>query len=309
MKSEIKQERDAMRVLVLGGNGFIGRNIVAKLQTQGAQILIGSRNGQNKINTIQVKMQQMLQVEDWLPLLDGVDVVVNSVGILRERKGESYTDIHTFAVESLADACAQLGVKLIHISAIGLSEAAKSGFITSKYWGEQAILASGANAIIVRPSLLDGEGGYGAKWFRRVAAWPLQFVMKSNGLVAPLQVADLGEAVASLCLTSQKWPQIIELGGNDLLTIAQYLAKLRAINKPNPALQLVMPKRIVRVVSHIFDAFALTPLSFGHFELMQGYNVPAVNLLPVLLGRKPAGLGQIIESQANELSDLIALKL
>ena len=298
-----------MRVLVLGGNGFIGRNIVAKLQTQGAQILIGSRNGQNKINTIQVKMQQMLQVEDWLPLLDGVDVVVNSVGILRERKGESYTDIHTFAVESLADACAQLGVKLIHISAIGLSEAAKSGFITSKYWGEQAILASGANAIIVRPSLLDGEGGYGAKWFRRVAAWPLQFVMKSNGLVAPLQVADLGEAVASLCLTSQKWPQIIELGGNDLLTIAQYLAKLRAINKPNPALQLVMPKRIVRVVSHIFDAFALTPLSFGHFELMQGYNVPAVNLLPVLLGRKPAGLGQIIESQANELSDLIALKL
>ena len=298
-----------MRVLVLGGNGFIGRNIVAKLQTQGAQILIGSRYGQNQSNAIQVKMQQMLQVEDWLPLLDGVDVVVNSVGILRERKGESYTDIHTFAVESLADACAQLGVKLIHISAIGLSEAAKSGFITSKYWGEQAILASGANAIIVRPSLLDGEGGYGAKWFRRVAAWPLQFVMKSNGLVAPLQVADLGEAVASLCLTSQKWPQIIELGGNDLLTIAQYLAKLRAINKPNPALQLVMPKRIVRVVSHIFDAFALTPLSFGHFELMQGYNVPAVNLLPVLLGRKPAGLGQIIESQANELSDLIALKL
>ena len=309
MKSEIKQERDAMRVLVLGGNGFIGRNIVAKLQTQGAQILIGSRNGQNKINTIQVKMQQMLQVEDWLPLLKGFDVVVNSVGILRERKGESYTDIHTFAVESLADACAHARVKLIHISAIGLSEAAKSGFITSKYWGEQAIVASGADAIIVRPSLLDGEGGYGAKWFRRVAAWPLQFVMKSNGLVAPLQVTDLGEAVANLCLTPQKWPQIIELGGNNVLTIAQYLAKLRAVNKTKPALQLTMPKCIVRIVSHIFDAFALTPLSFGHFELMQGYNVPAVNLLPVLLGRKPVGLGQLIESQASELSDLIALKL
>lgn len=136
----------------------------------------------------------------------------------------------------------------------------------------------------MRPSLLDGEGGYGAKWFRRVATWPLQFVMQSDGLVAPLQVTDLGEAVAHLCFNQQKWPQIIELGGNDVLTIAQYLAKLRAINKPKPALQLAMPKFIVRVVSHIFDVFALTPLSFGHFELMQGYNVPAVNSLPSILG-------------------------
>ena len=283
-----------MRVLVLGGNGFIGRHIVAKLQAQGAQILIGSRNGQNKINTIQVKMQHMLQVEDWLTLLKGFDVVVNAVGILRERKGESYADIHTLAVESLADACAQLRVKLIHISAIGLFEQAKSKFISSKYWGEQAILASGAHAIIVRPSLLDGEGGYGAKWFRRVATWPLQFVMKSEGLIAPLQVTDLGEAVANLCLTPQNWPPIIELGGNHEMTIAQYLAKLRALNTPNSALQLAIPKLIVRVVSHIFDAFAWTPLSFGHFELMQGYNVPAVNSLPALLGRKPSAVGAYI---------------
>jgi hypothetical protein len=47
----------------------------------------------------------------------------------------------------------------------------------------------------------------------------------------------------------------------------------------------------VRLVSHIFDVFAWTPLSFGHFELMQGYNVPALNMLPELLGRKPSALG------------------
>lgn len=33
-----------MKVLVLGSNGFIGRNIVAKLQLQGAQVVIGNRN-------------------------------------------------------------------------------------------------------------------------------------------------------------------------------------------------------------------------------------------------------------------------
>ncbi len=286
-----------MQVLVLGGNGFIGRNIVAKLKEQGAQVLISSRKVSKQSNQLQVKMHNMQQTDDWLPLLKNIDVVVNAVGILREREGESYADVHTLAIESLADACAQLGVRLIHISAIGLTASAKSNFIRSKYWGEQAIIASGADAIIVRPSLLDGEGGYGAKWFRRVASWPLQFIMQNDGinqgLVAPLQVIDLGEAVANLCLKPQKWPKVIELGGNDVMTIPEYLTKLRAANTPNPALQLAIPTFIVRISSHIFDALALTPLSFGHFELMQGYNVPAVNGLPALLGRKPSVVGAL----------------
>jgi dTDP-4-dehydrorhamnose reductase len=282
------------RVLVLGGNGFIGRNIVAKLQLQGAQVVIGSRQVAKQSNQLQIKMQNMQQADDWLAVINSFDVVVNSVGILRERgfnnQRETYAAVQTFAVESLADACAQSNIKLIHISAIGLTESAKSGFITSKYWGEQAILASGADAIIVRPSLLDGQGGYGAKWFRRVASWPLQLVMKSKGLVAPLQVTDLGEAVANLCFIDEKMPPIFELGGNDVMTIPQYLAKLRAINLQKPALQLYAPKFAVRLASHIFDLFAWTPLSYGHFELMQGYNVPAVNMLPRLLSRMPIGL-------------------
>jgi uncharacterized protein YbjT (DUF2867 family) len=280
-----------MKVLVLGGSGFIGRNIVAKLKIQNARVVIGSRKTENKDDIITMQMQQMLQVANWLPILNGFDVVVNSVGILRERKGESYAAIHTFAVESLADACAQLAIKLIHVSAIGLSPSAKSAFIRSKYWGEQAILASGANAIIVRASLLDGEGGYGAKWFRRVATWPLQFVMQSDGLVAPLQVTDLGEAIANLIVQNIKMPKIIELGGSETLSIPEYLQLLtNRFGKPK-AMQVNTPKLAVRLASHIFDVLAWTPLSFGHFELMQGYNVPALNMLPELLGRRPSAVG------------------
>lgn len=280
-----------MRVLVLGGNGFIGKNIVEKLRLQGANVQVASRFAGKK--AIKVRMQNMQQAQDWLPVLKGFDVVVNSVGILRERPGETYADIHTFAVESLADACAQLGVRLIQISAIGLSENAKSNFIRSKYWGEQAILASGANAIIVRPSLLDGEGGYGAKWFRRVARWPVQLVMQSEGLVAPLQVTDLGEAVANLVMQNSETPNIIELGGAEVVSIPDYLQLLRKRAGYANALQLPTPRWLVRLASHIFDAFAWTPLSFGHFELMQGKNVPAVNYLPVLLGRTPSLVGSV----------------
>ncbi len=282
-----------MKVLVLGGNGFIGQSIVAKLQAQGAQVVVGSRKKSVNEMGLQVRMQNMLRGDDWLPVLQHTDVVVNSVGILRERKGgETYEKIHTLAPAALAKACAQLGIRMIHISAIGLSLQAKSRFIRSKYLGEQAILASGVDVVIVRPSLLDGEGGFGAKWFRRVATWPLQLVMQSDGLVAPLQVADLGEAVANLCLKYEaNMPKVIELGGNEVITIPQYLNWLRTTSARKPALQIAVPKIMVRVASHILDMLAWTPLSFGHFELMQGKNVPAVNWLPILLGHKSQNTG------------------
>ena len=301
-----------MKVLVLGGNGFIGSNIVAKLQFQGAEVIVAGRKTALQSNQLQVKMQNMQQVSDWLPMINSVEVVINSVGILRERKAESYKDIHTFAVKSLAEACAQLNVKLIHISAIGLSANAKSSFINSKYLGEQAILASGANAVIVRASLLDGEGGFGAKWFRRVASWPIQFVMQSPGLVAPFQVGDLGDAVATLALKNLQTPNIVEpsiveLGGSEILSIPAYLQLLRLRDGKQKAFQLDAPKWLVRMISHIFDVFALTPLSFGHFELMQGKNVPVINWLPLLLKRAPTLVGKIqAKTSKKEALNLIA---
>lgn len=296
-----------MKILVLGGNGFIGKNIVAQLNRRATEnnlvTIVGSRKvGSRKYPNNQLvrtlQMQALQTADSWSETLKDIDVVVNSVGILRQRKNETYEQVHHTAVNALANACAQFGVKLVHISVIGLSEAAKSGFIRSKFAGEQAILASGASAVIVRPSLLDGEGGYGAKWFRRVSVWPVQFVMQSKGLVAPLQVIDLGEAVANICLMNfNQLFKIVELGGNDILDIPQYLQKLRRVYKTMSALQISAPKLVVRAISHIFDVFAWTPLSFGHFELMQGYNVPETNMLPFLLGRRPAEVGASIESK------------
>ena len=289
-----------MKVLVLGGNGFIGSSIFKKLKQQGVQVLIGSRNPATQVDMVSLRMQEMLLVDDWLPILKDIDIVVNSVGILRERnllsriqsKRETYNKVHNLAPTALAQACAKLNVRLIQISVIGLTDAAKSRFIRSKFAGEQGILSSGAQAILVRPSLLDGTGGYGAKWFRRVAAWPVQLVMNSKGLIAPLQVADLGEAVANLCqMEFDTLPKVIELGGNEIFAIEQYLTKLRIQTNKTRALQIAMPKIAVRLFSHIFDLLAWTPLSFGHFELMQGYNVPAKNMLPILLGRNPTEVG------------------
>lgn len=291
-----------MRVLVLGGRGFIGRNVVQALQEQGVDVEIGSRyqlqsNKLQNLNTHQIKMQEITEPTEWAAYLKNIDVVVNCVGILRERFGESYAQIHTKAPQLLAEACKINQVRFIHISALGLSANAKSDFIRSKYNGEQAILKANKNAKIVRVSLLDGIGGFGAKWIRLVANWPVypilqEIVTENRGLIAPLQVTDLGEAIANICrLPNAELPAIIELGGSEVMNMAQLLTALRSVKNNQPAYVIHVPKLLVRLASHICDFFHFSPLSFGHFELMQGYNVPANNSLEILLKRMPKVVG------------------
>ena len=293
-----------MTTLVLGGAGFLGRHIAAALAARGHRVVIGSRRPRAAARRLppslhacerrEAHLERLTSPETWRPLLAGVDTVVNAVGILRERGAETYDRVHHLAPGALAAACARRAIRLIHISALGLHDGARSRFLRSKLAGERSIAACGSNYSIVRPSLLDGEGGYGARWFRRVARWPVHFVpADARGRIAALDVGDFGEAVALLCEKPARdhWREV-ELGGNVLRTTGDYLAALRPAELA-PAVKIAVPVWLARVASHVCDLLHFSPFSFGHLELLRRDNAPHDNLLPTLLGRAPKPVGTV----------------
>ena len=295
-------------VLVLGGAGFIGRHVAAALAARGHAVVIGTRRPRRAARRLpsllrscerrEVHLERATMPAAWLPLLHGIDIVVNAVGILRERGAETYDRVHHLAPGALAAACTRRSLRLIHFSALGLHDGARSRFLRSKLSGERALAASGAQYSIVRPSLLDGEGGYGARWFRRIARWPVHFVpADARGRIAALDVRDLGEAVAALCekRPGPEWREV-ELGGSVLRTTGEYLDALRPTALP-PAVRIAVPPWIARVASHLCDLMHFSPFSFGHLELMRRDNVPRRNLLPALLGRAPAQVGHAASAE------------
>ncbi len=291
-----------MTTLVLGGAGFIGRHVAAALVKRGHSVVIGSRHPSRAPRRLpaslhgcerrEVHLERLGSPEAWNPLLRGVDTVVNAVGILRERGAETYERVHHHAPAALAAACARGAIRLVHVSALGLHAGALSGFLTSKLAGERAIAACGSNYSIVRPSLLDGEGGYGALWFRRVARWPVHFLpADARGRIDALDVGELGEAIAALCekRDARGWHEV-ELGGGAPRSFGDYLAALRpAALRPAP--RITVPAWLARLAGHLFDLVHFSPLSFGHIELMRRDNVPHPNRLSDLLGREPARIG------------------
>jgi uncharacterized protein YbjT (DUF2867 family) len=287
------------RVLLLGAQGFIGSYVLRQLLADGLHVLAVCRNQPAEptahgVSWCALNLQTMRRSSNWLPHLEQVDVVINCVGILRQRWGETYEAIHHEMPAALALACAQTGARLIHTSALGLHEGAKSRFLSSKLRGEQAICRSGCDYSIVRPSLIDGLGGFGASWLRMLASWPVHFVpVGATGKIAAVQAQDLALAYASLASQTRlaDWRDA-NLGGTRLLTYANYLQLLRGVESGHakPALQIPLPNWMSRLGAHLCDVFRFSPFSYGHWILLQRDNMPVPNALPALLGRAPTAI-------------------
>lgn len=290
------------RVLVLGGTGFIGRHAVAALHASGAQVAIGSRHPSRHESAYPfaslrpARFEQLLHPDAWALLLKDVDVVVNCVGILRQRPKESYDHVHHRAPAALAVACASAGIRFIHTSALGLHEGAKSRFLSSKLLGERAIATSGSDFAIVRPSLLDGEGGFGARWLRGLSRSPVHFIPRgARGGIAAMAATDLGHAFSALAaLPSLAKHREVELGGTYRYGYAEYLRELRADYTDTRALQIPLPNWAARVGAHLCDVLHFSPFSYGHWILLQRDNVPSPNRLPELLGREALPIRPVI---------------
>lgn len=307
-------------VMVLGGSGFIGRHAIEALSLRPCRIVIGSRDPARLDERLprllrycerrQARFELLLESADWRRVLDGVDIVVNCVGILRQRGRASYERVHHLAPAALASACHERGVRLIHVSALGLDAPVRSRFLKSKRAGEAAVRDSGADCHIVRPSLLDGDGGYGAKWLRRVARWPVHLVpADAAGRIAVLDVRDLGEALArvafGLSSTGNDFTDEREhdVGGGHARMLGEHLLALRRLHTPRRAWQLPIPAWLARLASHACDLLHVTPYSYGHWELLRRDNVPRRNRFSELLGRDPRPVG--LDEDTDELAPAV----
>ena len=188
-----------MRVLVVGASGLIGSAVAARLASRGHEITAVSRNGHAlglvQARAIALDVARAERAQDWLPHLAGVDAVVNCAGVLQDGLGDSTAGVHVRGVAALFKACEQAGVRrVVHLSAVGVDRETPSAFSRSKLEGDQALMASELDWVILRPSVVVGRAAYGGSaLFRGLAALPLMPVTPDT---APLQIVHLDDLCA-----------------------------------------------------------------------------------------------------------------
>ena len=158
--------RRTVRILIVGANGLVGSAAAARLAAAGHQILAAGRRssepGLLNAQWIQIDVARATDPQKWIPLLRGVDAVLNCAGTLQDGPSDSTAGVHTAGVSALVHACEATGVRrFVHLSAIGVDRETPTAFSQSKLAGDKTLMTSGLDWVILRPSVIIGRPAYG----------------------------------------------------------------------------------------------------------------------------------------------------
>ncbi|MGH1355136.1 MAG: SDR family oxidoreductase [Thalassovita sp.] len=190
------------RVLVLGGYGLIGSACMRALVGAGMQIAGLGRSQKRALRSDPtakwiIRDIPSLSIEDWLEILVNFDVVVNASGALQDGARDSLQAIHVQAVERLTNAARRCGVRIVQISAAGVSPDAPTEFFRSKARGDAIIIELAPDWVILRPTLVISPEAYGGTaLLRAVASLPgVCPVVFPDAQVQTVHIDDVAAAV------------------------------------------------------------------------------------------------------------------
>lgn len=273
-----------MNVWLLGASGFVGQHV--------AQALLAS--GHTLVNRPRVDMARATAAADWRPCLSGVDAVVNTVGVLRDSRRRPIWPTHASGPQALFDACAQAGVRrVVQVSALGI-EGSSTAYARSKRAADEHLLAladrGALEAVVLRPSIVVGEGGASTGLFRALARlpWLLLPAPVARGLAQPLHVDDLAAAVVACLGGDQRG--VVELAGPEVFTLQALIAHWRAALGHAPARVALLPEAPSRWSARLGDAVPLSPWCSESLALLAQPNTADASGLQALLGRAPVSV-------------------
>lgn len=268
-----------MKILLTGASGFIGRHITAALGAAGHEVVAICRH-------TGVDFNNMRSPADWQGHLAGIDAVINAVGIIAERRGQTFSALHTRAPVALFRACAEAGVRrVVQLSALGADERAITPYHTSKKAADDALRDLPLDWFVLRPSLVYGPGGQSTALFRRLANLPLiPVIARGMQQIQPVHIDDLVATVVA-CLTTVPARRTLDVVGPHVFTFGEWLQALRVHGGKSRALTLSIPWPLARLAARVMPL-----LSPDNLRMLQQGNTADVQPLAAFLGRMPRAL-------------------
>ncbi|KVD01030.1 NAD-dependent dehydratase [Burkholderia ubonensis] len=307
MKSDVVSARDGgigMNILVCGANGFIGRALCARLEAGGHRVVRGVHAGRRAAGPGEIAIDYARDVrpEHWRARLDGIDAVVNAVGMLTGRRGVTLDAVHRAAPCALFDACCGAGVRrIVQISALGV-ERGDTAYFASKLAADAYLQTLPIDFRIVRPALVYGATGASARYFRMLASLPLH-VLPAGGrqLLRPVHVDDLAELVARLIERPAAGERIVDVVGADEVEYREMLAIYRRAMGFPPAMRVSVPGALFAAAAALSGRMPGAMLTRDTWAMLRAGNTGELSASSAALGRPPRGLRAFIGAQAVAL--------
>lgn len=233
-----------MRVAVTGATGFVGGYVVNELLRRGhaVRVLVRGDAARSRFNRpVESAPGDVTDPASLDAFASGCDALIHLVGIIHEKGGRSFDQIHRQGTENVVVAATRAGVrKYVHMSAMGCSASAASEYGRSKAMGEEAVKRSKLDWTILRPSIVFGPGDGFVSLFAKIIRLNPGFIpVIGPGTVRfmPVSVRDVARLFADSLEKPDASRRPFEVGGPETFTMDEIDREIAAaLGKPGKPL-------------------------------------------------------------------------
>ena len=271
-------------ILLIGGSGFIGTHIAARLADAGYRVVVPTRRHARArhllvLPTVQVVEADVFDAAQCDRLLQGCDAVINLVGVLHSRPGQpwgpAFERAHVELPRRLVQACRRNGVRrVLHMSALGAAADGPSMYQRSKAEGEKLMLDSGLAVTSFRPSVVFGADDHFLNLFAHLQRWlPVMALGGADAKFQPVFVGDVADAFVRALDDRSTIGKTYELVGPHVYTL-RALVRLAGVYSGHPRTVIALPDALARLQALTLEYLPGAPLmSRDNLDSMKADNV------------------------------------
>jgi uncharacterized protein YbjT (DUF2867 family) len=299
-----------MNILVTGAGGFIGSHVVRAAAARGHRVYACVRSRREVewpagVTPLHCDYRADQSPEAWLPRLAGIDVVVNAVGIIRERGDQTFEALHARAPMALFRACARAGVRrVVQISALGADAGAQSRYHLSKREADDLLATLPLEWVILRPSLVYGPGGGSDTLFHALAALPVvPLVGDGRQLIRPVHIEDLTRAIVASIEEQAPAGRRVDAVGGEEVEFGAYLRRLRRWLGYGALRALHVPGRLALHAARTLGFLGEAPVDGETVAMLQRGNTAPVEPFTRVFGFRPSGVSDWLARRPARTAD------
>ena len=267
-----------MRVVVSGGTGFIGREVVSRLLEEGCEVTVTTRYPERpgpwagRVRKVQAFAGDAVSLGK---AYTGAEVVVHAIQFPNHpvedpSKGRTYMEVDGRGTRTAAGVARKLGVRrFVYLSGAGAGQNRPQPWFQAKDLAEAAIRETGMEYGILRPSWIYGPGDRSMNrfvWFcRHLPAVPV--IGDGRTAVYPAHVKDVARAAAILARREDARDKVLDVGGPQRLTMDQVVHTIQEVlGRRRPLIH--HPPGLMKVLVRPLALLPDPPLSPGAIDFI-----------------------------------------
>jgi uncharacterized protein YbjT (DUF2867 family) len=288
----------ALTIVVAGGSGFVGREIVARLSAVGHRVVVPTRRREAARNLILLPTADVVECDITEPAtlaraLRGADAMINLIGVLNESNRNTFARLHVdFARDAIAACHAQGVVRYLQMSALNADAAAPSNYLRSKGEAEAIVAQSPLAWTIFRPNVIFGrDDSFLNKFVALGRVLPVIALGGANAEFQPVWVQDVADCFVHALTDDATIGQRYELCGPKRYTLRALVKwTLDTADTPRPVMPLsgALARLTAVLLEHLpgklltrdnLDSMRVASICRGAFPPVFGFEPSALEAL------------------------------